>query len=239
MREDMAKVIVERPRKGRGLEGKGRYRYYQRIDLDELPASESMRPRFGRRKWLNENLAPLKKFLRSRVGRPWNNVYSEIRERISVNSAVQLHIWQHVQEFVCMNVLDQFGYACNKKSRFDRRYFYVDAETGVLCAHPQRWRRKHVVKDTPRDIVPIDEWNQYRRINGIWYLIRLKLIPADPDRGRDVLLHCTCAEAGLKKLGELHGRYVYAFHKRQLRSKEIRVLMKAEQQRLQRKLDGR
>jgi hypothetical protein len=238
MREDMAKVIVERPRGGRGFAGKGSVRHYQRMDLEELPSHESMLPRFGQRKWLNENLAPFRRFLRSRVGRPWNDVYSEIRARINVNSAVQLHIWQHLQDYVCTNVYGSRGELCNQHRGY-LPFFFVDAESGLLCAHLRKWKQRRKRLDTPRDIIRIDAWNEYRRINGIWYLIGLKPLPIDLHSKRDVLLNCTCAEAGNDLFYKTYGRRVYAYCKRQLGSKEIRALMKAEQQRIQRRRDGR
>src|SRR5690349_2140895 len=102
MREDMDKLLVERRRHGggvrfpRGAEGK-----WRRVALEDRPKRESLRRPWcgsGAEKCLNENLAPLRRFLRSHCGRPWNKVYSEIRERINPNSAVQLHIWQHLMD---------------------------------------------------------------------------------------------------------------------------------------------
>jgi hypothetical protein len=70
MRADMYKVIVERPRRGGGD------RQYRPLpNDDDAPARESLRSRHKQRKWLNENLRPLQRFLASQVGRPWDNVY--------------------------------------------------------------------------------------------------------------------------------------------------------------------
>jgi hypothetical protein len=43
-----------------------------------------------------ENLAPLRRFLASRVGRRWDDVYSEVRAAIRADSAAQLHVLQHL-----------------------------------------------------------------------------------------------------------------------------------------------
>ena len=61
MREDMSRVIVERPRLGGHRTRKGRARA-----LDDLPKQEGMRRAHlhsGDWKTLNENLAPLRRFL--------------------------------------------------------------------------------------------------------------------------------------------------------------------------------
>src|SRR5689334_8741261 len=105
MRPDMAKVIVERPRYGGGLKfQRNADRKWQCLPVDERPRAEAIKARWRQSKVqpkrLNENLAPLRRFLRSRVGRPWDEVYSEICERINRDSAVQLHIWQHLWDYV-------------------------------------------------------------------------------------------------------------------------------------------
>jgi hypothetical protein len=66
MREDMAKIIVERPRGGGGIKTpKGRLRRLHQLPMEEWHWKESMRRHWsGSRctKWLNENLAPLRRF---------------------------------------------------------------------------------------------------------------------------------------------------------------------------------
>lgn len=105
MRKDMAKVIVERPRKGgssRGMEGKGLGREVSRIksDPDYAPTKAPLRDRNRRTKELNENLAPLWRYLLKNVGRPWDKVRSEISEHVRLSSAVQKHILDHVKNYV-------------------------------------------------------------------------------------------------------------------------------------------
>lgn len=100
MREDMAKVIVERPRIKPWNARKGRC-----MNLDDLPSHEGMRRGNawrGDRKELNENLAPLRRYLAKQVSRPWNKVYSEIAARLRVDSAVQQHVRDHLRDFVAL-----------------------------------------------------------------------------------------------------------------------------------------
>ena len=75
MRPDMYKVIVERPRRGKRTRPLA-IRF--RNDL-ESPAHLSMRAVYDHRE-LNENLNPLRRYLRAQVGRPWSKVFSEICE---------------------------------------------------------------------------------------------------------------------------------------------------------------
>ena len=105
MRPDMYEVIIERPRHGhwRGYPRQWmRNRQRAREPDVDLPVREPMGA--YRDKSLNENLAPLVRFLRSRVGKPWAKVRSEITARLSVGSAVQKHVMDHVKEYVTERV---------------------------------------------------------------------------------------------------------------------------------------
>jgi hypothetical protein len=107
MREDMAKVIVERPRYGsRNRSRKKGYRkYIQKSPMDELPSREPLLGRWrGMSKSLNEHLGPMRRFLRSNVGRPWNKVHQELCEHVSFNNAVQAHVLAHIQQYVHRHV---------------------------------------------------------------------------------------------------------------------------------------
>ncbi|MGP1667627.1 MAG: hypothetical protein ACTS5I_17350 [Rhodanobacter sp.] len=109
----MTKVIVERPRLGH----KDSYRPLRaerKRDLSEdAPTRESMTKPHRMHyegKQLNENLNPLRRFLRAQVGRPWDKVYSEINEHVKVTSAVQAHVRQHIKDFIQLTVYrDKFG----------------------------------------------------------------------------------------------------------------------------------
>ncbi len=102
MRADMPKVIVERAR--RGMQRCPRQASWEKnAHLDDLPVKEGVRKRhtaIGSRRELNENLSPLRRYLIGQAGRPWNAVYREICLQIRPRSAVQLHVRQHVWDFV-------------------------------------------------------------------------------------------------------------------------------------------
>lgn len=227
MREDMAKVIVERPRWGGGIKTpKGSRRVLQRIPLDELPARIGMGKIWRKcSKSLNENLAPLRRFLASKVGQPWNDVNSELRERIHVKSAVQLHIWQHVEGYVCLHPLEVEGQWTNERGYAMREPFFVNPRTGLLCRterYGKHWRGE--VKSS-KYVIRIDDLNQYRKINGIWYELQLQLLPWNRAGLRDVVFNEPCIKIERCLQRFYHGPY-YAVSKRQLNTKEIRTLVK-------------
>jgi len=99
MREDMYKVIVERPRRGKDGDAAAARR---RNDFDG-PMRLGMRAGYGYRS-LNENLAPLRRYLRAQLGRPWNKVFSEICAGIDRRNTVQQHIHQHIRDFIAIEV---------------------------------------------------------------------------------------------------------------------------------------
>jgi hypothetical protein len=103
VRDDMPKVLVERPRTGWRIRHGLRRRAWERavrcrFGDDGLPSR--MPIGFAATKGLNENLAPLKRFLVSRVGRSWDGVYSEIRAKLAPRNAIDMHIWQHLFDFI-------------------------------------------------------------------------------------------------------------------------------------------
>lgn len=109
MRRDMAKVLVGRPRRGPRLSSK-RNKQHQRalLEPETAPAREPMSLGRGT-KWLNENLAPLERFLDKQVGRPWDKVYSELSECLRPSNAVQQHVRDHVRDFVVDRVFERDG----------------------------------------------------------------------------------------------------------------------------------
>lgn len=192
MRADMAKVIVERPRL-RGIHTRaGR----QPQDQDLLRSNEGMRAPHVRRyggKELNENLAPLLRFLESRVGHPWDDVYSEICENIRVTNAVQDHIRVHVKQFVetATSVDNQGRIWINGYRPFlldddQHTRLYVDPCSGVLCRNPNRvsWNQrqreyreanKAQRLETARSL---SNGVELRKHEGVWYEVSLSPVPA-------------------------------------------------------------
>src|SRR4051794_18399649 len=99
MRSDMSRVIVERPRcripkRSGSWYPRGSLKMQWHPDLELAPMREGYGHHY-REKYLNENLQPLVRFLRSRVGKRWDKVHSEMSEHVSCTSAVQKHVLDH------------------------------------------------------------------------------------------------------------------------------------------------
>jgi hypothetical protein len=233
MRDDMAKVIVERPRLGGGVKyPRGSSWLTGRLPLEDWHRRAGIRRPWRDRKGLNENLAPLRRYLRSQVGRPWDDVYGEVCQRIDRGSAVQLHIWQHLTQFVCTNPYVISGDVTHGWPRGGGG-FYVDPRTGLLRENREyscrkRRRRRDRAGEDP-DRIPVDATREYRRIDGIWYEVRFEPLPPRRDGTYvfDVVLKKAWPDLSGDDVCRCYGRHVYAVGKRQLNTKEIRRLAEA------------
>jgi len=185
MREDMFKVIVERPRGGAGRAVSSRKRLNRDGDLPtKIGVSRHMGLTHAKSKWLSENLAPLKRFIGKEVGRPWNDVYGEIVSTLKSRDPVQQHVLQHVDDYVARRLMiDQRGCLVDPErprqcwSRLPwYQPYYVDPRDGVLkesAPHwkklgidPKPWKRREKIDPTIR----VFEKNRgLRCVEGIWY----------------------------------------------------------------------
>jgi hypothetical protein len=239
MRSDMSKVIVERPRLRHPLKNgsaypRGHLKNRWQPNLEDAPRIESMGGTYAE-KWLNENLQPLVRFLRSRVGRRWDDVHSEIAAQISCKSAVQKHVLDHLRDYVVQNVrivgstvqyIRYRGYQ-PLESVGMRFRFYVDPQTRKLCLAPvaSRKRRKKDAVDPDRRVLSPDR--ELRRIHGVWYEIDVAPIPRDPSARAACfdVLERTMLDSGAydarARENVLWQTARYAARKRQLSTREI------------------
>jgi hypothetical protein len=228
MREDMFKVIVERPRRGwRVPRARGRL-----AGEDDLPTKIGVR-RHGVltgncTKSLNENLGPLARYLGRQVGRPWNDVYSEICATLAPGHTVKEHVRQHIRDFVMRDIAvgHDGAWICPGRRRSgvrDRLWwqrYYVDPDDGLLKESaklwkaqgldPNPWRRPRPVADP--NIRFVDPMRELRCIDGVWYEIEFH---AEPESQASVfdLVERTVVPASKR----------HAVAKRQLSGAELRA----------------
>ena len=104
MRRDMHKVVTESPRAGGGsatcylkkARGQER-RLFKNTPVDLAHKKESMKKRYKSRKEFTDNLAPLKRYLRSQCGRPWDKVWSDISKVFKGTGTQAQHIKNHIK----------------------------------------------------------------------------------------------------------------------------------------------
>ena len=240
MREDMAKVLVERPRiRGGYTPGpvKGyRKRLRRQLDSeDSPPPREGMKVRGGKTKHFNEHLSPLRRFLDSNVGRPWDKVYGEICSHVDRGNVVQKHILTHLFDYVVTKVILIDGQPCNGEA--GRRYgeplresesyhqWYVCPKSGLLRRSRHVRRRKQSDEPRPR-IVRIGPTEMCLERNGQWELLTVAPLPEelaqkpryDVVRKRLVYPWSRCEAQGF------YGAPVYATSRRPISKRELRQL---------------
>jgi hypothetical protein len=229
----MAKVIVERPRLGGGLRRPKGIRKRERLAMaDLMPEREGMRRRWvSWRKMLNEHLGPLRRFLRSQVGRPWNKVHSEISQHLRLDSAVQSHVLDHLDDFVARHVDEIDGVLYARTGGWAGRplgsLFYVCPRTGLLRENKRRqhWKRRPEAQPTV-ERVEIDARRQYLRVSGIWYEVQLEPLNLDAIGRWDEVLKTRVDWHLVGELKRHYGSPAFAVAKRQLNKREIARVMK-------------
>ena len=152
MRDDMAKVVTERPRYGHGNRSKKTtgqpIRHYDpESDYDEatrLPVARR-RQYGGDAKDFSDRLGPLKRFLRSNVGRPWDKVHSELSKKLDRRSITGAHIWDHIKweiQTECYIGADRLMYSRRYGlGRIPIKGLYVHPKTGLLREQRRPRRR--------------------------------------------------------------------------------------------------
>src|SRR5579863_6940475 len=186
----MYKVIVERPRRGKeGDAAAARLRQ----DFDG-PTRLGMRAGYGYRN-LNENLAPLRRYLHAQIGRPWNKVFSEICAGIDRRNTVQQHIHQHIRDFIAIDVDVREGRLVDLGARWGllrgdagiSQELYVDPRTGLIRANEEyrSWRRsaaerrlrKQAKIATRRRVV--DERTLLLLLDDVWFRVEVDVLPKE------------------------------------------------------------
>jgi hypothetical protein len=240
MRADMAKVIVERPRiKGHAWnKPKGYRRQLQRCDEDGPPGREGIKARWqSHTRDLNEHLGPLRRYLDSQVGRPWDKVFSEICARIDRSSAVQDHVRDHVEEYVTRHVILIDGVPCSGEGdtygkplhHMRWRPWYVCPRTGLLrrVEAVGRKRPRRPPQERPPKYIAVGEGLQCRFLDGAWHLVTVKPLPSPYyQRERctavDVLLNRRVSQLTALEARRHFGAEVYAAARRPLARRELR-----------------
>ena len=190
MRQDMYKIIVERPRKHKGNDARAARR---RDDFDG-PTRLGIRAGYGYRA-LNENLAPLRRYLQAQVGRPWNKVFSEICAGIDRRNTVQQHIRQHIDDFIAVNVeiraageiVDLGGHGRFLVTpRNLSQKLYVDPRTGLIRLNKdyRSWNRRKVERRElekaaiARRRRSLNEHTFLMLLDDLWFSVVIDTLPS-------------------------------------------------------------
>lgn len=201
MRSDFNKLLTERERFGSSNKYREirRSKKFDNID-NEFGGRRPMKDRYNAyygqsRKEFNENLNPLKGYLRTRVGKPWNDTYSEIRTNFDARKVINNHILEHLFQYVEIDVIIVDGKPCfpypyNGNAYRDVREgysdYFVDPRDGLLKAtnadlHRKRAREERKASEAAelkKKRIDISEDSSLFLIHGVWMLFTLADIPA-------------------------------------------------------------
>jgi hypothetical protein len=165
-----------------------------------------MRAGYGYRS-LNENLAPLRRYLHAQIGRPWNKVFGEICAGIDRRNTVQQHIHQHIRDFIAIDVDVRGGSVIDLVARWEfrgsgsgiSRDLYVDPRTGLIRPNKNHGRWRHSIAEHRRreqaEVAArrrkVDERTYLLLLNEIWFSVEVDVLPKERpvDRVIDGKLH--------------------------------------------------
>lgn len=147
MRDDMSKVVTERPRQGpanksKKTTGQRIRRYDPGREYDEptrLPIARHRQYGYDAKEF-SDLINPLKRYLRTCIGKPWRKVHSELSLKLDRRSVSGSHIWDHVMreiEIDCYIGDDGLAYSNNRTyvgrtSDFPIEGIYVHPKSGLI-----------------------------------------------------------------------------------------------------------
>lgn len=225
MRPDFKHLLTERERYNSrwNKESQGEKKLLEReesnLDYEDWAPGKKVgikTNQFGTRrttKSLSENLSPLSNFLRSAVGRKWDDVFSEINEACPNDSAVSAHIYQHLWHFVVRKPLiegdkiyDQENLGNWKGGLVESTQvsprFYVHPETNLLIQVPVRsTKRSRRLEREAEGLTHINLKNKNTaiKIRGIWYECELVAIPKPTLKSDNDLISKGYKVTGIKR----------------------------------------
>jgi hypothetical protein len=192
----LSAIVIERPRGGNRIPAKkitGAKKFLTALTqeaMDEGFLNPRLLKPFRKTKYLSDHLSPLRRLIRSKVGQPWDQVYSELSRRLDANTMAGRHVLDHVDDYVTQHVdlIDGVPHSRDGGWRRGRvlgagyhEEFYVHPDTGMLCLAAKRPRVKfRVVPDAatqPVDVIIIDRYQRYQKIDDVWYWVKLADVP--------------------------------------------------------------
>ncbi len=188
MKNYFGKQVIERPRRGSSAPSHKISRYGKIVLTEDGPeyfGATKIKMHMGatpHRTWDDDKgftdvLGPLKGYLRSSCGRPWDDVYSELAKVLgSAGYALGHIITDH------LNVATNTWRGTDGNVYDDRdgtekvggyySQFYVEPETGLLRdgdSYSHWYPRKYKAPPVPATEIAIGDDSEYACIKGIWY----------------------------------------------------------------------
>ncbi len=167
--------------------------------------------------------------MKSKVGEPWNEVYSQLSQQLDANTMIGRHVIGHLWDYVERNVefIDDIpyrkpclGYYSSLLNAY-RCQFYIHPETGILCSADLAPRKRKKDKSSANDVIILDDYHQYCKINDIWYVCTFADFPPSPTR------YVYDAIKGLvyrEQATYVMGKFIYAVSKEQCGKRQLKFI---------------
>lgn len=157
MKKDMFDIFVDPPKTGGGYANSfshtraaKHFKVDSDLEVDDEFTTHAKKARKGRDKHSRENWGVLRRFLERRVGKPWNDIYSEVCENDKTFTAHRLR--DQIKYYVSINVVfgpngELFEYDSHGVWPVTTPWgrgntLYVHPDTGILCRIPKE-KRQH------------------------------------------------------------------------------------------------
>lgn len=135
--------------------------------------------------YVGTDFAVLRRFLQSRVGQPWDQVYSEVCAEADSRSFKGHHLREWLEFEIEQNcqmegdiVVDQRGIPLGRYWRWGD--FYIHPVTGTLeCSRVEQIRRKEPNKKKVLEL----NGQQYYQHDGLWYRVKMQEVPLVEHKG--------------------------------------------------------
>jgi hypothetical protein len=183
MRKDMIKVVEEPARYSASMrELKGLNVRLRREGLDTRQR-EAVRIPWHYDDHRCQNTRVIHRYLAKQVGRPWDEVYSEVCAIAPKASFMGQRLRELVRDAVITRVMLHDGQLWGTHGfSFWRLYpgdLYVNPESKLLQEFVREEPKKRVryFAPTPWKIVEVDGYHKYVKIEGLWYFVELSDIP--------------------------------------------------------------
>lgn len=189
MRSDMHEVLIERPRHGWRIKTARGNKPRAAEWNGEDGFDRAYAPPRVRTKYFNDLLSPLKRWLRSQVGRPWDKVWSELCSGMDSRTVTGRHLMDHARQFVSTDCrVDAEGRIWAFGQRWERSWqpvqgLYVDPRSGLLRwrePQPRRWFRR--IPESSEDVLVEKDGIRWKR-RGVWYQVEVRKLERNAESG--------------------------------------------------------
>lgn len=131
--------------------------------------------KFINKGYIGTNFNLIRRFLKSRIGKNWNDVYSEICEDADVRSFEGNHLREWLSCVVEINtriedgeIVSEFGYKITSPEDF-----YVDPNTNILKQVEKSDYKREKATNLEQGVYEVDG-QTYCKHEGLWYRVEMK-----------------------------------------------------------------